>query len=92
MKDQPRLLAVPHFFNHLTVKADLNGITVLKDGRFKKRYTGSKQFEVDINGKLRTKKELQELVEEVGEKEFEQLIVWSTLLRIVIVRFWNILW
>jgi hypothetical protein len=62
MTNQPELLAVPNFLHSLTVKADLNGITVLKDGRFKKRYTGSKQFEVDINGKLRHKRDMKKLL------------------------------
>lgn len=64
----PQLLAVPHFLRPLTVKADLNGITVLRDGRFKKRYTGSKQFEVDINGNLRTRKDLKKLLEAEKKK------------------------
>jgi len=64
MKDQPQLLVVPHFFEHLNVRADHNGITVLKPlaGRWKKRYTGSKAYEVTINGELVTRKGLQELL------------------------------
>lgn len=47
-----KLLPVPAFIHDLTIKATHNGITVLKEGRFKKRYVGSKQAAVDINGKL----------------------------------------
>lgn len=48
----PRLLAVPGFHHELTIKATATGIVLLKDGRYKKRYTGSKYSTVDINGKL----------------------------------------
>jgi hypothetical protein len=47
-----QLLPVPAFIHDLTIKATHTGITVLKEGRFKKRYTGSRQAAVDINGKL----------------------------------------
>ena len=48
----PRLLPVPNVMHELTIKATLSGITVLNDGRFKKRYTGNKYSQVDINGYL----------------------------------------
>lgn len=48
----PRLLPVPAFHNMLTIKATATGIVLLQDGRFKKRYTGSRYAAVDINGKL----------------------------------------
>lgn len=47
-----RLLKVPPFHHELTIKANLSGITVLKESRFRKRYTGSKNSTVDINGKF----------------------------------------
>ncbi len=47
-----RLLPVPAFFHELTIKATHSGVVLLRDGRFKKRYTGSKQSGVDINGQL----------------------------------------
>ena len=48
----PRLLSVPSFQHELTIKATSTGIVLLKDGRYKKRYTGSKYSTVDINGKM----------------------------------------
>jgi len=48
----PKLLPVPAFHHELIIKATANGIIVLKDGRFKKRYTGSRYSAVDINGRL----------------------------------------
>lgn len=48
----PRLLPVPGQHHDLTIKATLSGITIIKDGRMKKRYTGAKYSTVDINGKL----------------------------------------
>lgn len=48
----PRLLPVPAFHHELVIKATQTGIVVLKDGRYKKRYTGSKYSTVDINGKF----------------------------------------
>lgn len=63
MKGQPKLLTVPSFFNELTIKADLNGVTILKDGRFRKRYTGSKQFAVDINGQMHKASDLKKLLQ-----------------------------
>jgi hypothetical protein len=63
MKNQPRLGSVPNQFKELTIKADMNGITILKDGRYRKRYVGSKRFAVDINGELRTSTELKRLIE-----------------------------
>jgi hypothetical protein len=47
-----RLLPVPSFQHELTIKANQSGITVLKDGRYRKRYTGSKHSAIDINGKM----------------------------------------
>ncbi len=67
MTNQPKLLPVPNFYNELTIKADLNGVTVLKDGRFRKRYTGSKQFSVDINGNLHRSADLKKIID--GTKE-----------------------
>jgi hypothetical protein len=52
MRAAPRLLAVPAFHNELLIKATATGITILKDGRFRKRYTGSRYSAVDINGKF----------------------------------------
>lgn len=52
MDNCPKLLPVPNMLHHLTIKATTNGITLLKEGRFKKRYTGSKTAAVDINGKF----------------------------------------
>lgn len=52
MNPPNRLLPVPAFIHELKIKATHTGITILKDGRFKKRYIGSKQAAVDINGKL----------------------------------------
>jgi hypothetical protein len=36
----------------LTIKATAAGITILKEGAFRRRYTGNKRSAVDINGKL----------------------------------------
>lgn len=47
-----RLLKVPAFHHELTIKATQTGITVLKDSRFRKRYTGSRNSGIDINGNL----------------------------------------
>lgn len=47
-----RLLPVPPFHRELTIKATQTGIVLLKDGRYKKRYTGAKYSTVDINGNL----------------------------------------
>lgn len=57
MNPPKQLLPVPAFIHDLTIKATHTGITVLKEGRFKKRYTGSRQAAVDINGKLYLKAE-----------------------------------
>lgn len=48
----PRLLALQSCQVDYTVKATLSGITILKQNRYKSRYTGSKSHAVDINGKL----------------------------------------
>jgi hypothetical protein len=46
----------------------MTGVTVLKDGRFKKRYTGSKTAAVDINGQLYLKAaDLQKIVSDGGK-------------------------
>lgn len=65
-----QLLAVPSYLHPLTIKADLNGITVLKEGTFKKRYTGSRQWAVDINGVLRRQADLKTIVQAAGSKAF----------------------
>lgn len=52
----PRLLPVPPQHHDLTIKATHSGIVILKEGRFKKRYTGSRTAEVDINGRLYLKR------------------------------------
>ena len=52
----PRLLPVPSMIHELTIKASAAGITVLREGRFRKRYTGSRTAEIDINGKLYLKR------------------------------------
>jgi hypothetical protein len=46
------LLPVPPFHHELTIKASAAGITILKGSRFRKRYTGSRQSAIDINGKM----------------------------------------
>lgn len=48
----PRLLKLESCLADYTVKATISGITILKQNRFRKRYTGSKAHAVDINGKL----------------------------------------
>lgn len=48
----PRLLALDSCQVDYTVKATISGITILKQNRYKSRYTGSKAHAVDINGKL----------------------------------------
>lgn len=52
MDQLPRLAPVPSTFHDLTYKAGLNGVTIMQEGRFKQRYTGSKKCAVDINGNL----------------------------------------
>lgn len=47
-----QLLSTPPFYDDLTVKAGLNGVTVLKQYKYKKRYIGSKVFDVLPNGVL----------------------------------------
>jgi len=47
-----RLLTVPPFHHELTIKANQSGITVLKESRYRKRYTGSKHSAIDINAKM----------------------------------------
>lgn len=58
-----QLLSVPAYLHPLTVKADFSGVTVLREGHYRKRYTGSKRWEVDINGVLRKKQELKKMIE-----------------------------
>lgn len=48
----PRLLKIESCLADYTVKATISGITILKQNRFRKRYTGSKTHAVDINGNL----------------------------------------
>lgn len=48
----PYLAAVPAQHHDLIVKATISGILVLKQNRFKQRYTGNKYSAVDINGNL----------------------------------------
>lgn len=65
--NSPRLLKLESCLADYTVKATISGITILKQNRFRKRYTGSKSFEVDINGKLWTdKKELKKITNPGG--------------------------
>lgn len=56
MTNLPRLGTVPSPYacidSDLTVKASHTGITILQERRYRKRYTGSKQSAVDINGNL----------------------------------------
>lgn len=52
MQLPPQLLRLESCLADYTVKATLSGITILKQNRFRKRYTGSKTHAVDINGKL----------------------------------------
>lgn len=59
---------VPGFFEELTIKADLNGITILNEGRYRKRYTGSRKFSVDINGHLHTSSQLKKILLPTIEK------------------------
>lgn len=54
--NKPYLLKVPSIVHDLTIKASHTGITILKEGKYKKRYTGSRTSEVDINGNLYLKK------------------------------------
>lgn len=68
MLTTPRLLPVEYCHENYTVKATVSGVTILKQNRFKKRYTGSKAHAVDINGKLWTDpKKLAELIGETAE-------------------------
>lgn len=52
MQSPPTLAPVPGQHIELTRKATISGVTYIKSGRFKKRYTGNKYSEVDINGNL----------------------------------------
>jgi len=54
MTEKPpfQLLPVPSFHHELSIKATQTGITVLKQSRYRKRYTGSKNSAIDINGKM----------------------------------------
>lgn len=56
MVQSPVLGAVPSPYasidSDLVIKASYSGIVLLQQRRYKKRYTGSKQCAVDINGKL----------------------------------------
>jgi hypothetical protein len=57
MTEKPpfQLLPVPSFHHELSIKATQTGITVLKQSRYRKRYTGSKNSAIDINGKMHLK-------------------------------------
>lgn len=48
----PKFAPVPGQHIDLTRKASPTGVTYIKSGRFKKRYTGNKFSEIDINGNL----------------------------------------
>ncbi len=48
----PHILAVPNMLHYLQLKVAPGGVTFLKEGRFKRRYTGSRTSCVDINGVL----------------------------------------
>lgn len=64
----PPLAAVPSN-DDLTLKLTTSGVTLLKQNRFRKRYTGNKYSAVDINGKLWLKStELQAEVIRQGEE------------------------
>lgn len=63
-----QLLPVPNFQHELKIKADLNGITILTEGTYRKRYTGSKRYAVDINGNLSGAAELQKSIALDGKK------------------------
>lgn len=67
---QPRLLKLESCLADYTVKATISGITILKQNRFRKRYTGSKTHAVDINGKLWIDaKELKKLIDPAPQKK-----------------------
>lgn len=51
----PPLLKTPAFIHDLNIKATQTGIVFLNEGRYRKRYTGSRTSVVDINGKLHLK-------------------------------------
>jgi len=64
------LLPVPSFHHELTLKATHSGVVLLRDGRYKKRYTGSKTSAVDINGNLHLRSgDLQKLTRDPGIKK-----------------------
>jgi hypothetical protein len=69
LKNPPRLLSVPPFHHELTIKANISGITVLKESRYRKRYVGSKQSAVDINGKIYLKASDLKKVNEIQDKK-----------------------
>lgn len=52
MGNLPHILPVPNMLHYLQLKVAPGGVTYLKDGRFKRRYTGSRTSCVDINGVL----------------------------------------
>lgn len=69
----PKLAPVPGQHIELTRKATISGVTYIKSGRFKKRYTGNKQAEIDINGKLWVNgAELREHCSSQGESKFSK--------------------
>lgn len=66
----PVLLRVPSFHHELTLKATHSGVVLLRDGRYKKRYTGSKTSAVDINGGLHLRaSDLQKLTRDPAIKK-----------------------
>jgi len=48
----PKLAAVPNITHDLVIKTTTAGIVLLKENKFKRRYTGNKFPHIDINGKL----------------------------------------
>lgn len=50
--EKPHILSVPNMLHSLQLKVAPGGVTYLKEGRFKRRYTGSRTSSVDINGVL----------------------------------------
>jgi len=52
MSELPKLAPVPNITHDLIIKTSQAGIVLLKENKFKRRYTGNKFSTVDINGKL----------------------------------------
>lgn len=53
--EKMELLSCPPFYDEMTIKAGLSGITFLHQNRYKKRYLGSKVYDVLPNGVLAKK-------------------------------------